>query len=431
MLCAEVTGKKFFAALCSFGCIQAAQMLLPFIALPYLARVLGLEVFGVLLYMLTLSTLLCMTIEWGFLHWGTRESAVHRGNPAYCGRIVRAVTCGKILLSLASLPVIVLLFFFLPHSTQYPTLFFSAIAYGIVWAFNPTWCFQGLGQGMRLAALAEICGGACALVLTFLLVQSPEDAALYPFLLFLSKATSYAWLTRRLYQTLPMPHAVQPSFAAGWQALRAAWFLFASRAASAAYSQGVTLVLGWLLAAQHMALLILAEKVARAVVSISHPVTQALFPEVCALHAHNASHALRLLRLSLALTAGSMLLGAMLLAVCAPWVVKILLGVESPQATAVLRAYCPLIPLLGCDFVFGIQTLIPLGQEKALTRIHLATAMLAIPLAALVAWRFSLAGAQYIACATEVLIFLLYLYRIWQVQPALLCWHRHGQRNRP
>jgi O-antigen/teichoic acid export membrane protein len=74
------------------------------------------------------------------------------------------------------------------------------------------------------------------------------------------------------------------------------------------------------------------------------------------------------------------------------------------------------------NFVLGIQTLIPLGQEKALTRIHTVTAIIAIPLSALIAGHFELAGAQYIACGVETMIFLLYLHRIRQVQPALLAW---------
>ena len=413
--------RKFCSAAFSFGVIQAAQMVLPFLAFPVLARVLGLESFGVLLYMLTLSSFLCLFVEWGFLHWGTREIAARRQDIAYCGAVFRAVLDAKFLLAAMAVLCTGALFPVVPHAMENPLLYMTSVAYGIVWGFNPTWCLQGLGKGLRAAAVIEACCGVTALAVTLLFVNGAEHVLIYPLSLLLTKSAGYGWISWRLCRSLSQGGTpITGHVAAGLHALRGGLWLFVSRGASAGYTYGVTLMLGALLSAPHMALLILADKIVKAAVSLAHPVTQALFPEVCALNARSGAEAARLLRFSLALTAGTMTLAATGLAVFAPYVIHVVLGVPNPEAAAVLRAYAPVIPLLGCDFVLGIQTLVPLKQEKAMTRIHIVTALLAVPTAAAVAWAFSLEGAQYVACAIEAFVFFSYCHQVRRVMPGLL-----------
>ncbi|MFG6376503.1 MAG: hypothetical protein K1W05_11420, partial [Desulfovibrio sp.] len=56
----------------SFGAIQAAQILLPLLILPWLARILEPEAFGLLMYMCLIPPFVALVMDWGLMTGGAR-----------------------------------------------------------------------------------------------------------------------------------------------------------------------------------------------------------------------------------------------------------------------------------------------------------------------------------------------------------------------
>lgn len=348
--------------LLSFGGIQAAQMLLPLIALPYLARVLGPDVFGVLMYMLTISVIFCALQEWGFTLGAARSLAIARGNAARTAEILTGTLAGKGLLACGAMCLAVVLFPFLAQAKEYPAMYALAVIYGVVWGLNPTWFFQGTGTGMRRMAVCDVTANAIALGLTFIIVKSPEGAPLYLLLLLVCRGGAYVLLLQHAYtQFSEMPRL---TLRAGLTALRDNTDLFLTRFASMAHMQLSLLILGQLVSPHYFGMLAVADKIARAVVGLSDPVTRTIFPEVCALRGKNPRKAVKMQLISLIATMGGMAAAAAVLYGFAPWIVGVFLGRGYGEAATLVRILCLCIPILGCNMVMGTQILVTYGLEQ-------------------------------------------------------------------
>ena len=408
---------KHFSSFCSFGTIQAVQILLPLLALPYLTRVLNPDNFGVLMYFLAFSATLSVFQEWGFNLSAVRALAKARGNRAEIGEISAGVLSAKIILSVGIIFISIPLFFVLPHASGAVLGFALAVAYAIVFGFNPLWFFQGLGVGVPRMALFDLLGGGLVLILTFLFIKKPEQWSNYLLFLFVIKGIIYFginfWIAR-CYAKNKM------RVAAGIKALREAGVLFVSRLASMLYTNCSILIFGLFLSATQIGALVLAEKVARAFASLVGPLNQTFFPEACASVSAGQEQKNTLVGVSFWLTFGLMGLATLCMFVFAPELVRLAYGQSLPDAVFALRVLCLLPPLLGCNLVLATQVLLPHNYEKQLAKLLFCVALLAIPCTFGLGYCFGLHGAAWLSVLVEGCIFLGLLCYSRKISPAIL-----------
>jgi PST family polysaccharide transporter len=402
------------ATFISFSAIQAAQLLLPLLALPWLARVLEPEAFGLLMYMSVISVIIGLIMDWGFALGAVRKAAASRGQERALADLLGQVLSAKILLmagcllgSLALLPL-------LPHASAHPGAYGIAVLAGLSRGVNPTWFFQGIGEGMRRMACWDVCSSALVLVLTFVCVHAAVDWPRYLMLTAFCKGLAYLWLTMGLTRR----YRISLSLIEGWRALRRTKILFASVLSALIYNNGAQLVLGFFLSPAQMGMLVATDKIVRAVVSVSNPVTQTLFPEICALRGAQSGQAARMLRWSLAGTVLVMLCATALVWLFAPLLVRIALGPAYSGTVPVLRVMAFLVPILACNFVLGTQTLVSFGQEKALTITQAVAGALSLPAAAFLGHYWGLTGGACLPLLVEGGIFFGLAWSVLRLCPS-------------
>ena len=402
------------ATFISFSAIQAAQLLLPLLALPWLARVLEPEAFGLLMYMSVISVIIGLIMDWGFALGAVRKAAASRGQERALADLLGQVLSAKILLmagcllgSLALLPL-------LPHASAHPGAYGRAVLAGLGRGVNPTWFFQGIGEGMRRMACWDVCSSALVLVLTFVCVHAAVDWPRYLMLTAFCKGLAYLWLTMGLTRR----YRISLSLIEGWRALRRTKILFASVLSALIYNNGAQLVLGFFLSPAQMGMLVATDKIVRAVVSVSNPVTQTLFPEICALRGAQSGQAARMLRWSLAGTVLVMLCATALVWLFAPLLVRIALGPAYSGTVPVLRVMAFLVPILACNFVLGTQTLVSFGQEKALTITQAVAGALSLPAAAFLGHYWGLTGGACLPLLVEGGIFFGLAWSVLRLCPS-------------
>ena len=402
------------ATFISFSAIQAAQLLLPLLALPWLARVLEPEAFGLLMYMSVISVIIGLIMDWGFALGAVRKAAASRGQERALADLLGQVLSAKILLmagcllgSLALLPL-------LPHASAHPGAYGIAVLAGLGRGVNPTWFFQGIGEGMRRMACWDVCSSALVLVLTFVCVHAAVDWPRYLMLTAFCKGLAYLWLTMGLTRR----YRISLSLIEGWRALRRTKLLFASVLSALIYNNGAQLVLGFFLSPAQMGMLVATDKIVRAVVSVSNPVTQTLFPEICALRGAQSGQAARMLRWSLAGTVLVMLCATALVWLFAPLLVRIALGPAYSGTVPVLRVMAFLVPILACNFVLGTQTLVSFGQEKALTITQAVAGALSLPAAAFLGHYWGLTGGACLPLLVEGGIFFGLAWSVLRLCPS-------------
>jgi PST family polysaccharide transporter len=396
----------------SFNAIQAAQLLLPMLALPWLARALGPDAYGLCLYMGIISGIAALVMDWGFPFGAARDAAMQRGQEKAQGRILAGVISAKILLAIGCALGALLLSPLLPHALDYPGAYALAVLAGISRGLSPMWFFQGQGRGIQSMAVWDASSSALVLLLAFLCVKAPEHWPVYLLLLALLKGSTYIFLTVRELRSYRQA-AISPR--RGWETLKRHKTLFAGNLSTLALIRGTLLVLGYFLSPAQMGSLVTADKIVRAAASLNNPAMQTMFPEICAARRTDGKLTTRMLRLTFFGTAAIMACGASAIWLIAPRLVDFVLGGAYTDVTTSLRVMSLLIPLQACNDVLAGQILIPLGRDMAQTLIKATTALLGLPAAALLGHFYGLAGG---ACLPLLLQGVILLGLGWSVRRA-------------
>lgn len=393
--------RRMIGRVLSFGCIQGAQMLLPLLALPYLARVLAPETFGVIMFLNVVPLVLCFFLDWGFLLGGVRLVALTRGDKAALAGIWTNGLLAKAFLVLPAATFLAVYFHLAPHPQIGIAGIVGAFFAGLARGFSPLWFFQGLGDWrIRRLAIWDVGSSLLLLLLTVLLVKEPCDGELYLVLTALCKGASTIWLalsTSRAFPAVPSPR----------QALR---FLVDTRVfflggiAGQVYTYWGQMGLAGVLPARETGIFLVADKIARACVSLASPVVAALFPETCALK-KQAGQGPNLSRIVVCLALGFGSICALLLALLAPLLARVALGETTSEAVACVRLLAPFVFLLTMNTVLSQHVLVASGRERVVTLAQWSAAFLSVPTALCLAARWGLLGAVLLPLLSEGCIF--------------------------
>lgn len=392
----------------SFGLIQAAQMALPLLALPWLGRKLGPDAFGLLMYMCVIPPIVALFMDWGITLGAARQIATCRQKSSNLAWIAGSVFSAKILLASSCLAVAAIAIILVPHALAWPGAYFLAVGLGICRGISPVWYFQGMGGNAGRLACYDVGASLAALALVFVFIRKPDDWPLY--LLFICMARGFAygkinldiWLRYR-----PPIHWRQ-----GFAMLRDTRNLFGGALSAMIYTNGAQMALGYFLQPAQMGLIVATGKILRALASVINPLTQTIFPHVCALRDKNTAKARYLLRCSLCGSILIMLLAAGIIQLSAPWIMRAALGPDYEHAATVLRLMILAAPFMAADYTLGAQTLVPFGKEKAQLKIQAFMAALSVPLAAMLAINWGLEGSALLPLLVESGIFAGLLWAI-------------------
>lgn len=407
--------RRIVSTVLSFGGIQAAQIFLPLLALPYLARILEADAFGMIMYWNVVPIIVGFILDWGFLLGSVREIASHRNDAGRLSVVWSNGLLAKCLLAASVISLSCLLFPIIPHAKESPGAFFWAISAGVARGANPLWFLQGVGDGgIRKLALWDVGSSTVLLIMTFALVHDPQDGERYLALLALCKGGAYLWLIigicRQYYQ--------RPSIKAARALLWRTRIFFWNGIAGQLYGSVAHLALGGILPARDMGFFLAADKIVRATVSLSNPLTQTLFPEICALHGDRDTR-IRIQQLALGVCLLLSTCAGAGLYVLAPEAMQIALGESYFASIWVLKALAVVVPLLSLNMILGPQILVPHGKETALTLAQAAAALISVPSALFLADRYGLVGAISLPIIAEGCIFFIVLTQVILTCPCI------------
>lgn len=372
---------------------------LPLLTIPYVARVLGPANWGLVAFAQAFANYVSLIIEYGFGLSAVREVARHRDKPEELASVVSGVLGARGLLTIISLILGFVVVRWVPGIRENPNLLWAGLFWGTSQAFSALWYFQGL-ERMKVVALVDVAAKAATTVAVFSFVRSPADSwkvlASLGFGAFLSTVVGVLLIYREVRFRLP-------GWADTWSALHGGWTMFLYRSSVSLYTAGNSFILGLFAPPQIVGYFAGAEKIVRAIMGLFNPINQALFPRMSHLVHKSRSGAGRLARQSLLLTTlvGFLLgAGAMLFA---PLIVRVLLGSQLMPAVSALRILALLLPLIAVNYALGIQWLLPLGLDGPFNIVILASGVVNIGLALLLAPRFGHTGMAWAIVSAEVM----------------------------
>lgn len=352
--------RNLFENLVSQYGLQVAKYIIPFLTLPYLARVLGADGYAIRAYVLSLMTFVQVFLDCGFNLSATKKVVALRRDKKAVGKLVGDVLLAKFFLiaigAVATL-VITLVLPILQANVLYVALAYSAVAFNCL---CPDFVFIGYEKMMPLTTRYVVSKMLC-LVLTFLLIKSPEDLLLVPALDVLTSCVALVWTWVGMRKRFDI-HCVLGSFRAALGTLKDSLLYFVSNASSSVHNSFLTLVIGVAVTNQaEIAYWSIMLTAISAVQSLFSPIGSALYPHMLTRKDAGLIRKLTLIALPV-LTLGCAVFGLL-----ADVIMFILGGNEYVVAAPLLQILTPVLWFSFFGMIYGWPVLGAFDKVKEMT----------------------------------------------------------------
>jgi PST family polysaccharide transporter len=378
--------------------VKGASLLLPLATVPYLARVLGPEQWGLVFFAQAFATWLSLLVDYGFLYSATREIARSSNDDDGIPLVVSGVLGARVFLAAVACVLTVPIMLLVPAFRDHPQYLLLASANVVITAFNPLWFFHGI-QKLKFPSVLDVAIRILSTLAIFVFIRSEDDGLL---LLVIQVAGSLAVvvaLTVGLYRRVSF---IRPTLNRTVGALKRGWSMFLFRGAASLYTSANTFLLGVFASPAALAFYVAANKINDPARSLVGPISQAVYPRISSLIESDRGAAVRLMRLTLvAMTFGGMLL-ALVLIIGAPLWVQLLLGDEFRQAVPILRILAALAPIVALSNALGVLWMLPLGLDRDFNKIIIAGGLMNLALVGVLVPLWSSIGMAVSVVMTEL-----------------------------
>lgn len=175
-----VSQKKIFVKnFLSLTSIELLNKLLPFLILPYLIRILGIEKFGLLMFALSLVQYFKSVSDYGFDLYSTREVSLNSNNSSKLSEIFSTTITIKLVMSFLLLLVFIFIIEYFSIFKNDNFIYYAT--YGMIfgYAILPTWMFQGM-EKMKYLTYVILISRLLFIAFLLLFVKSEVDFYLVP-----------------------------------------------------------------------------------------------------------------------------------------------------------------------------------------------------------------------------------------------------------
>jgi|TARA_R110001606_G_scaffold398228_2_gene576765 PST family polysaccharide transporter len=401
--------KRLLTNIFSLGMLQGVNYILPLLTLPYLARVLGPEYFGLLAFSTAAISYFMLITDYGFNLSATQQISIHRDNKDKINEIFSSVMTIKIVLMVISFIIMSVLVLNIERFSQYWAVYFITFGTVIGQVIFPVWLFQGM-ERMKYITYLNISAKFFFTICIFIFVQEREDYLIVPLL------TSLGFLVSGVFSLFLVRKKFFVQFK--WQSmavikkqLSEGFHIFLSSISISFYTISTTFFLGVFTSNAIVAQFATVDKVVQAAKGLYAPVSQAIYPLIGKkLHVDKLS-GLNFIRKITWLAGTGMFFVSTLLFVLADPIVSLLLGDQYQESTLLLKimAFVPFFVTL--SNIYGIQTMLNLGYKKEFNCIIGVVAFFGVSLSLFLVPKYEGVGTAVTLFVVETFVALsMYLY---------------------
>lgn len=359
---------KLAANVTSLLTIQAANYLIPLALVPFLARVLGIEAFGLFSFAQAFVQYFVLVTEYGFNLSATRQIAASRGGDRLAlARIFWSTMVARAILGLLCFTVLVAVVAIVPRLRPDLPVYLAASLAILAGMIVPQWYFQGM-ECIRSLAVTLLVARLLATVEIFWVVDAPDDVTLVLIIQGIGSLLAGAVTWILISTRLPVAFC-RVTLRDLRETFRSGWHVFLSGAAISLYTNSNVFILGLLTSHTEVGYFSVAEKISRAATGFIGPISTAVYPRVANLVSTAPALAFQLLRrVLLALAALGGAVCVILIAVPAP-LIHLIAGNGWEAAVPALR-WLSVVPLaVAVSSVLGTLTMLNFGLERTFTKV--------------------------------------------------------------
>lgn len=292
--------------------LQMFNMIVPLLTLPYITRILGDSQYGVFSKMLNYVTYCQTIVEYGFTLAGARKitlcNSIEERN-----KIFSSITYSKILLTLISYSVVIVLTFTIAKNTTQKICMLILALMLVAETFTQTWIFQGM-QYMRPIMLVSVISRSISTVCMFIFVKSADHLLLY--------ASLYvsANLIAALFGTTIVMKKFQIKFTyinkgELFFTLKDGWPLFTTSFASKLCSGFAITSLGFFCTDAIVGGYSAVQKIPYILVMMFAPIGQVIYPFICRLYADDVNSGIKFLKISASIVLCVCMIGVVIIVI--------------------------------------------------------------------------------------------------------------------
>ncbi len=398
----------------SLSILNALNVLLPLVTLPYILHVVGKANYGAYSYVYTVLQYVIMFSTYGFNFSATKQISQCRDDKEAVSRIYNAViACKGVIAILLS----AILFFssrivFKDEAGQLMFLYGLGMVVGDI--FTPVWLFQGM-EKMKYMTLVNASSKVLFTVLIFIVVRERDDFGLLILL------NSFGYLLAGLLSLILVYRQFHIRFCRTtikellFQ-IKEGGAVFGSTFGMNLYRNANVIILKQFVSDDLVGIYSAAEKVIKGFQSLISPAAQALFPHLSLrFKGKTVKDNVKLLRkISIPFTAVvvAVTVGVYLFA---PMISNILCGKEFVACVPLIRIMTLVILFGEINYLLGIVGLINMDGQRYFFRSVLITGIFSVVFMLLMTPCHGVYAAAWAMSMSEILLFMLCLLSLYRI----------------
>ena len=397
--------KTVLANVSYLSILQIFTILFPLLTYPYLLRVIGLDLYGVIVFAQTIITYVSLVINFGFNMSGAKNVAICKENKELLSRIVSSTyLCKLILWSICVVvyfSIISIVPFFKEHYWVYSLSFLLTFNELLL----PIWFFQGI-ENMKYITIVNMLARLLFVIAIFLFIHEREDYLLVPLLNGLGAVVAgilslYIVLGRERVRLSVIPIRELRS------AYKESFPLFVSTLSTQIYVNVNKLVIGSFLGMSEVSIYDLGEKVLNLMKLPISMVSQAVFPKIA------REKNIHFVNKIMFLLAGAVFIGYMFVFIASRQIVYLFTGAYVNDAIVVIRILGVSAIIISFNCFLGGNRLVPFGFSSMYMKIMICNCLffLLILLILLLANMINVYTVSLMVVIVEVFCFIVLLIK--------------------
>lgn len=341
--------------------LQIANMVLPFLTIPYVTRVLGAAGYGEYSIAYNWMTYFQVFVEYGFALGGARQIAISDSVEEDNKNFSEIITSRFCLFILSVITINVICLITGTDKSEYcNVMILMLVVFSIV--FQANWIFQGKQQ-MKFITIVNVIGRVISVILILVFVKSSHHAKLYCF--FYSVTFLFSSLIGLLiamkrfhlkYKIAPMRNVVS--------AIKENFPLFASAAISRLFGNVGITILGVFVTDEVVGGYSAVYKIPYIMTLFYSPIGQALYPYISKRYKTDELNARKLLKRIAICVFGAFVLCGLIIISFKDFIVGGFLGEEYTAYSTLIIFLIPQMLFGIINNFLGVQTLVAYGMQR-------------------------------------------------------------------
>ncbi len=389
--------------------LQVFTILFPLLTYPYLLRVIGLELYGVIVFAQTIINYVSLVINFGFNMSGARDVAVHKEDKVRLSRIVSSTYLCKFILWIVCLIVYLSVISIVPFFRDYYWVYLLSFLLTLNELLLPIWFFQGI-EKMKYITIVNLSARLLFVAAIFLFVREREDYLLVPFLngigtILAGGLSLYIVLGKEKINLFVIPIKDLKS------AYKESFPLFVSSLSTQIYVNVNKLVIGSFLGMSEVSIYDMADKVLHLMKLPISMMAQAVFPKI------SRERNIRFVNRVMFLVAGTVLLAYICVFIGSDWIVYLFTGEYMEEASIIMRLLGVSAILVSFNGFLGGNRLVPFGYSSVYMKTMVGNCLffLAGTGLLLLTHTINMYTVTVMAVAVEGFCFVSLIYRNWRL----------------